>query len=89
MCCAKVQSTSGNSAAFSMTHGIQGLSQLVVLLKDQPEAVSCLQWVAPFSKVTEAQLALQQQFVSEVLPYLTMYSTCGLGRSESQVLQKC
>ncbi len=89
MCCANLQSADGNSAAFNTTHCIQGLSQLAILLKDQAEAVSCLQWVAPFSKVAETQLALRWQFVSEVLPYLTMYSTSGFGPSESQVLQKC
>ncbi|KAL0054989.1 hypothetical protein WJX82_005498 [Trebouxia sp. C0006] len=80
----EAQSADGKSAAFNTTHCIQGLSQLAILLKDQPEAVSCLQWVAPFSKVTEMQLALQWQFASEVLPYLNMYSTCGFGPSESQ-----
>ncbi|KAL0019463.1 hypothetical protein WJX77_007420 [Trebouxia sp. C0004] len=79
----EAKSTDAKSAAFNTTHCIKGLSQLAVLLKTQPEAVSCLQWVAPFSQVAETQLALEQQFVS-LLPYLTMYSTCGFGPGESQ-----
>ena len=74
-----------NAAEVKAAHCIHGLSQLLDLLKQQSIDAPSLHWVAPFSSFLTTQQTVQQQFVAEVLPYLLVYSTCGLGPAEAQV----